>query len=503
MQGTDTSTRNFIQFTIIAISLLLLAYVYVTAFSIGWRMVAVVHAAVFFFLGCAVFMRNLSSVFLFALICCIPLQYGYHVSYHPLVGVESRPFSSGIRIDVTDVFLGLLYVRWLFLAGLRGEKRFPVTIGGTIGAILLLWIGYLLFAALLKSTNPQYSIYEVVELFKAFLLFFYLVNNVQTERDLKIVVYALFSVTVAHALYICFQTVTGINYDLHGVASTHNVELEGFRPAGFFGSWDASAILISMVLPVGLAFFIIKRDSPHRWLGLAGLIVVVIALLFTKVRATWLAVCVSTLMVLWLTSFRQRISARSVGKAIAAALAILILASPFIGRRLLSGTYGEDRLPLIYTAVNMIKDNWLLGVGLNNYFFHIDQYMPLSSGEEWRYTVHNEYLLWLAETGIFGFLLYYLLLLLAIARLWRTTQSTNPWIFAVSVGFCAALVASLPNRVLTFYHFLNTFLMYSVVLALTYCAKRLDDASAEEAEPSPKIALNEEDSGRKRPRTSL
>ena len=133
------------------------------------------------------------------------------------------------------------------------------------------------------------------------------------------------------------------------------------------------------------------------------------------------------------------------------------------------------RVPLMYTAVNMIKDNWLMGVGVNNYPFHqITRHVPLHLRYAWSYIVHNEYLLRLAETGIIGTLLYYTLTLLMMIKLWRSTRSSDPWVFLVSAGLFAAMIGSIPHRVVSYYHYVNFFMQLCVVLALTQYMGTLD-----------------------------
>ena len=76
-------------------------------------------------------------------------------------------------------------------------------------------------------------------------------------------------------------------------------------------------------------------------------------------------------------------------------------------------------------------------MGVGNYLVHVHKYIPQELRGAWISTVHNEYLLRLAETGIFGFLLYYMILIVALKKLWLGTRSANPWVFAVSIALCS------------------------------------------------------------------
>lgn len=445
--------------------IVLIAYLYVISFSLGYRMVIVVHGGALFFLGCAIFLKQLRRFLIFVAVFCIPLQFGYHLIHEPVTAMESQPFVSGIRIDSVDVILMLLYAHWAVLIS-RDKGRRRVRLGHPIGTLLLIWIVYCFVASLWTSVQWRYSLFEVIELTKGFLLYLYVVNNTASKEDFLAVVYGLFANTLAHGGYLLMQYVTGLNYSIHGVLFGH-IGPEGFRSVGFFGSPDAASALISVVFPVGVAYFLCFTGRTRRSGIAVSLILLVIAVMCTKVRASGFAILISSFTILWLCYWRGWISSWRLTQMILVGAVLLALISPFVVERFRTGTYGADRIPLMLTAVNMIKDQPVLGVGVNNYAFRVEHYVPLKLKYTWSYIVHNEYLLRLAETGAVGFLLYYSLLLAVMVRLWRTTRSPDVWIFVVSAGFLAALIGSLPHRLVSFYHYLNFFLQWCVVLALT------------------------------------
>ncbi len=143
--------------------------------------------------------------------------------------------------------------------------------------------------------------------------------------------------------------------------------------------------------------------------------------------------------------------------------------------RFVTGTWGQDRIPLMLTAINMFKANWLFGVGANNYFFHIQQYLPVRLSGTWQYAVHNEYLQWAAETGLLGLLLYYTLVLVMMRKLWKLTVSPDPWIFMASLGLFAAVLGSLPYRMTSPYFFQPLYTEFCAILAVTYLLGVLEE----------------------------
>jgi ABC-type arginine/histidine transport system permease subunit len=96
-----------------------------------------------------------------------------------------------------------------------------------------------------------------------------------------------------------------------------------------------------------------------------GIAIVLVGLLLTKVRGEYIALLISAVMVVSVSYFRGWLSSTQTFKVAAGGFAVLILGAPFIVQRFLTGAWGEDRLPLMRTAINMFKENWLLGVGVN------------------------------------------------------------------------------------------------------------------------------------------
>jgi hypothetical protein len=472
MDRQNTLSDNRLYVPILLLFAIAIALMYASTFVASPKLIIIAHGLSFLFLGFAIALRHLRSYLIFLLILCIPLQLGYHILYDPLTNIESTPFMAGIPIDITDLVLFALYAHWI--AVLSMTKRAPgLKIGYPLGAILLIWILYLLLSGLAVASHFRYTFYECLALFKGFMMYFYLINNTSTEQDLHLIVYALFVMTAVHAIYVVFQFLTGLNYTVHGEFQKY-VGPEGFRSIGFFGSPDATATMMSAVVPIALAYYFVIKESGRRTFVLAGLSLVLIAMMCTKVRAAGFAVIVSSATLLLVSFIRGRISYGTFLKAVAASLIMLVVIAPLVVHRFETGTWGEDRAPLMTTAVQMIKDHWLFGVGVNNYPFDIMQYVPPRLRGTWSYTVHNEYLLRWSETGVIGFIIYYMLNVVLGIKLWKLTRSSDPWIFVVAAGLFAWLIGSIPHRVFSYYHYINWFLQFCLILALTYLASTLE-----------------------------
>lgn len=455
----------------------ILGYGYVNALGLGWRAVIVIHGGAIFFLGCALFLRDLRSFLVFVMVFSISLQFHYYIYYQPLTGIESQPFVSGITIDVVDLLLLLLYAHWALTISFR-KTAAGVTLGPPLGTVFSLWIAACLLSSLVKSRELSYSLFEVVVLIKGFLLYLYLVNNTTTIKDLQVIIYALFVSSVAHGIYIVAQYASGMNYTLHGeLVRGYRGGYEAFRAVGFFGSWDAASAMCALIFPLFLTYLIVIEGRVRRLAAFLGILAVLAGLLCLKVRAGYIAVAVSFFIVMAVSFFKYQVSVARLQRVVIASLAAMAIIIPVVAHRFLAGTWGQERWPLIETALAMIKGNWLLGVGLNNYPFNIKEFVPPYLRGLWAYTVHNEYLLRFAETGVIGGLLYYLMIGISMVKLWRTSRSADPWIYLVSLGIFAALVGSILPRLVSFYHYLNLFLQLSVILAITEVLGNLEETT--------------------------
>lgn len=456
----------------------LTGYLYLKLFTLSGKAILAFHAGVLFLFGCCLSAKNLRSFLLFTMIFAIPLAIDYHVIHRPLSAeFSSEPFRAGISINAVDVILGLLLFGWLFKASQVKPPRRP-TWGRWIGAILIVWIAYGLAAAAVTATKFEYSLFEVFYLSQGFLLFFYLVNNIETQRDFRLVFWALFAGAVAHGLFMIMQFVTGLNYaltgDFYGVIGP-----EGFRSVGFFGGGDAAALMMGYVVPIGIAYtFVIAEKRERLWMFLC-LVVIAMGVLVTKFRVASIAMVLSIFIVLALGRFRNRVSRSQVLGSLALILMFAIILAPFVVKRFRVGLYGEARLPLIHTTIEMVKDNLVLGVGANNYLFNYEKYVPTEFRYDWRHLIHNEYLRHLAEKGIIGASLYYLLMLVITIKLWRKSRSPDPWIAVVSLGFLATMIVSIPHRFFSIYYSPTTYTLVCVVLALVASMDRIEQKGSE------------------------
>jgi hypothetical protein len=474
MNETTLSTRNTAILALYCLICLLLGYVYVGSIRAGVRPTLVIHGLALLFLVAALSLGDLRSRLTFAMILVIPLAIDYHFVRYALE--HGTPvFQDAIVISLVDCLLAVLLLYWLASASIEGTHG-SLTVGHPIGTLLLVWIAYSLVAGSLKAARPVYAYFEVIALLQGFLLYFYLANNVNSRRDIRVIIYALFVAQSVESLYLLFQYITGLNYTTKGVFIEPVRDVVGFRSAGFTGGEVGSTQMISFVASLVLAYYFGLADRFRRFLAAAMLLIFMIGILCAQTRAAFAAVLVGSVVILALGTWRGWIAPRRLLKFVSIGLLFLLLVSPVVYQRFQKGegSWGEVRLPLMRTATDMWMDNLWFGVGASNYNFNMERYLPVRLRHTWKWAVHQEFLLHLAERGIIGALLYYLIWLIVCAKLWRLSSSSDRWISVISVGILAGMIGSLPMRLVHPYHSMLTYSFSCVMLALTVAMERME-----------------------------
>lgn len=481
MNDTSLRSRSYLILLLYCVFCLAMGYVYVSSFNIGIRAVLIVHGLALLFFFVALGLRDLKSCLMFAMILVIPMAIDYHFVRYSLEP-GTPVFTDGIVVSLVDCFLAVLLLQWLASSSIAVSHG-RLTVGHPIGTLFLIWIGYSLVAGSLRALRPEYVYFEVITLFQGFMLYFYLINNVVTFRDLRLVMYGLFAAQCLESLWLFFQFVTGLNYTTKGLFVEPVRDAVGFRAAGFSGGEVGSTQMIAFLAPVVLAYYFGIAHRLRRLMAAALLLTFLIGILCAQTRAAGGGVLVGFAVVLALGSWRGWIAPGKVLKFVSVALILLVLVSPLVYQRFqkAEGSWEEVRVPLMRTATEMWMDNWLFGVGASNYNFNLERYLPVQLRHSWKWAVHHEFLLHLAERGIIGALLYYGLLSLMCIKLWRMSWSSDRWISAASVGMFAGMIGSLPMRLVHPYHGMPPYLFSCVMLALTVVMDNIERKRIQES----------------------
>jgi len=194
-----------------------------------------------------------------------------------------------------------------------------------------------------------------------------------------------------------------------------------------YGSFPHPNMLGGFLVIGWLFLFYLATLAKSLWqriLILAALLLITPALFFSFSRSAILALILSIIILGAILYFRQEKNYFNVFIKIAGlTLLIMIILSaiywPIVAGRLMGGERLEDasisqRLDYTRQSLQLIGDHWLGGVGFGNYTLGIYQNISSAWPGYYYQPVHNIYLLIFSELGIFGAVLFGVIILFLI-----------------------------------------------------------------------------------------
>jgi hypothetical protein len=206
---------------------------------------------------------------------------------------------------------------------------------------------------------------ELIQMAKMFLWFFYLINNIKTERQLKIIVGALVASIAFHILLALLEKFAGTTLGLSEIGEINKILLEpvgGKMLARIGGIMPHPIILgsfLALTLPFALGVLLTWKNKLIIWLSGASIIAGLIALVFTLARGAIIGWVVGFLLMLFLAKRGNFLGKRAKYLIISSLILLLIglLFSPILYQRFFASRPSNvaARYALNKVALNMIK----------------------------------------------------------------------------------------------------------------------------------------------------
>jgi O-antigen ligase len=360
---------------------------------------------------------------------------------------------------IVDLGTAAMAVAILGLVLERRRIQFPVPF-----RILLF---FCIWAALSTALSPfPGDTTALIDLAKITLVFLVAVNVLWHRQALRIF---LLAYVTCFALYPVRGTI--FNYYIYGYADFG-------RPSWrlLFGNANDMAALTLLALALAAGF--LQKDAPRliRFGAFLACLVFPFVVLLTQSRAGFLGLAAFGMLAVF-SGGRHRL--RVVVALIAIALAVIAVAPTDVWQRVSGLRYGTatatidmmdpegsagERWRIALTALEIIRDHPVLGVGIGRYHEANVAYSPLIGSK----SVHNTYLEVLAETGAPGAFLFLWFLITLILRARRTRRDAHAlrespeWrrLQLLELGLYGFLVAGLFGT----YGFLSMLYIYLAVL---------------------------------------
>ena len=411
--------------------------------------------------------------FLAIVLLDIPLQVDQNFGYRD--DAAALGALGGFNVSLTTLALAGLYGAWLIdrLMYRHRSARPPA-------GLLLAVAPYVAVVAMSVVVARDVGLYArgLVLIGQMFLLYVYLVATVKTREDVRFVIGWLLCGLVCEGVIIALSA-AGLGFETAGLQVRTETFEEEFGVAARFSGTVGSPILAAgyfeMLLAPALAVVGTNLGRSYKSLAVIGLTLGAIALVGTFSRGGWLAASLSLTIVYFLLWRRRKLSPAVPVVLFIFLSAVALVFHENISHRLTGDDNGSarSRVPLMMMAWNIISDRPALGVGANNYTQALGPRTP-EFGNEWLFTVHNQYLLVWAETGVVGLAAYLWFLLVTIRRGWQGWKHADPTIAPLALGFTAALMGQMIHMQVDIYSSRPQVQLLFVVAALIGSMSRMN-----------------------------
>jgi len=351
-----------------------------------------------------------------------------------------------------------------------------------VSGIYLFFIGWCIVVSLNTSWMQGWSFNEVAKFIRAYLIFIAVFNYLNTRKDISTVVTGLLLAVFMHSVIGVCQWRMGPL----GLTFFEEPQFRYYRSYGLFVHPVMFADYLILIVPVVFRLFMFQHtQSKNRTLFYGAVFVFSAAALFsTFARGPWVGFILSMALMLSIDVIQKKfryIKTIPLIMAIVFGSFFLIKYSPKIYERLIEDTRvstdsSKIRMPLIKTAVRMIKAKPIFGTGLGCYIKWV-RFFVVSDGsfdyDDLKQNVHNSYLLIAAEIGILGLVLY-LLVVAAILKVGLKVAKSKSSLISnlgkgVIFGYLALLIEFMGGPDYRIHQILNTFwLLAGVVVGLYY-----------------------------------
>jgi hypothetical protein len=351
-------------------------------------------------------------------------------------------------------FLVLMAI-WIFDIVYRKQKViFPKS-----NWIALAFISWAVLSSI-NSTALIYTFFDLLKWIKLYILYLYIANNIQTRETIRVLVFFLLIGVIVQALFCLYQylsqdiapifgTLFGKDdfftdegaLKLKGIFSVSEASSIMKRASGTIGHSNSQARYFEFLLPIAFMLFIKSTRLRSRVFNLMLLVLGMMGLIVTFSRGGFIGMSVGLTAVVLLARWVRLISGRQFIAIILIGAIIGIVSAPFTVNHMLTRPESTSaRFGLYKIGLNMIKDNPVLGGGLNHHMM-LKSKFDLTMHGSYFYPVHNYYLVIASEIGIPGLIFFLGFLARTLMLAFSAARSNDPYLASLAVGIFSALTA--------------------------------------------------------------
>ena len=300
-------------------------------------------------------------------------------------------------------------------------------------AILIYWliVGFVLFSGLtiLWSLNAQLTYYnwfrlaEAVALMAMVLNFSFSFKRIAIVWSASAVIQSVFAIWQFFVQCVPANKWFGLAFHESTLGGSIILQTNVERWLRAYGSLPHPNILAGFLVIAVLFLLYLAMQAKNRgqrMFVITGIITTVPAIFFTFSRSAWVAlICSLIILAIWVYKKKEKFYKHMFLKTSFLIVLILVILGVSLFGPLSTRLRGEQdlevasihlRVEFTKQAMEIIKNRPIAGVGIGNYTLGVYNFVNGSWPGYYYQAVHNIYLLVLAELGIIGALMFYLIL---------------------------------------------------------------------------------------------
>lgn len=390
----------------------------------------------------------LEDFLLYALFLNIPFSgFGKWLFVQPVVAV-----AKGINFGLAEIVLIVAYTHWFFQIFAARSRPLPkLGVFDTLFGVL--FVAQCL--SFLGAPDRALAFFDIVYNVKFYLIFFYIAHKIE-RRHLKVIVVLLMLGLLVEGPLALYERLTGnvgigrTKGDVAAAEFGNQYEVPGLEQIRAEGTTKDSHTLgeyLAMLLPLPLAYVVMRQLKPRIRLPLAGALLIGIGgLVVTFSRAGWFSFALASAFLLWLAVFVWR-QGQALFITLSLGFAVSLLYPKIFEYAIVRifeapGEIMQSRYDMNWTALNIMREHFLFGYGPGNYLEALSDPNINVIGPDWL-PVHNAFLYIASESGIFAALAFFAMIWVAMLRCWRQRRHPDLLIRGLATAMCAGFLAYL------------------------------------------------------------
>lgn len=291
----------------------------------------------------------------------------------------------------------------------------------------------------ITSIDPKGSLRDLVFQLVSISFVFVVINNIKSKKDLNTLLTILVITATISSLYGIYQYITGLKMTDRWVDEAGNPGIVT-RVFSVFDNPNVLAEYLIMTIPISIALLWNSKKACKKIIFLFTTIILVTGLGLTYSRGGWLGFAFGIFIFILFTEKRLLFILLPLGLLVLPFLPATIL-NRILSIKDIADSSTSSRFGIWLTAINIIKDNWMAGIGLGSNPFR-NAYRHYVRSSFVYYHAHNTYLQTAVEMGVAGLIVLFMLIFIIYKySIKDLIKGKDRWVKIVTAGILSGLSA--------------------------------------------------------------